>query len=199
MRLIAFVLVAFIVSGPAAAQTWKDYSYPDYSFAVMFPADPQIETTTYQVADGRSVPARIYSVRRDNNEFKVTVADLANAGLQESAVIDHAVRMLSQGGEVKVDFPHRIYQVYGRQLSVLRPDGSRTAAALFQHNGRLYQVEGIMRPGGSDTDMIQFQQSLVFERNSPNRSEETIRAIREACRGVVNNPAGLDDPRCARQ
>ncbi len=86
MRLIAFVLAAFAVSGPAAAQTWQEYSYPDNSFAVSFPADPQIETTTYQVADGRPVPARVYSVRQNNGVFKVTVADLANTGLQESAV-----------------------------------------------------------------------------------------------------------------
>ena len=119
MRLIALVLAAFVVSAPAAAQTWQEYNYPDYSFSVSFPAAPQIETTTYQVADGRSVPAHVYSARQNNGVFKVTVADLANTGLQESAVIDHAVKMLSQGGEVKVDFPHRIYQVYGRQLSLL--------------------------------------------------------------------------------
>ena len=199
MRLIAFVLAAFVVSGPAAAQTWQEYSYPENSFSLMFPAAPQIETTTYQVTDARSVPARVYSVRQNNGVFKVTVADLANTGLQESAVIDHAVKMLSQGGEVKVDFPHRIYQVYGRQLSVLGADGSRSTVAVFDTNGRLYQIEAKVLPGGNDTDLIRFQQSLVFDRSLSNRSEDTIRAIREACRGVVNNPAGLDDPRCKRQ
>jgi hypothetical protein len=53
MRTIALVLAAFVASAPAAAQSWKEYSYPDYAFSVAFPADPQIETTTYQVADGR--------------------------------------------------------------------------------------------------------------------------------------------------
>jgi|HubBroStandDraft_6_1064221.scaffolds.fasta_scaffold495947_2 hypothetical protein len=199
MRLIAFVLAAFVVSGPAAAQTWQEYSYPENSFSLMFPAAPQIETTTYQVTDARSVPARVYSVRQNNGVFKVTVADLANTGLQESAVIDHAVKMLSQGGEVKVDFPHRIYQVYGRQLSIVGADGSRSTVAVFDTNGRLYQIEAKVLPGGNDTDLIRFQQSLVFDRSLSNRSEDTIRGIREACRGVVNNPAGLDDPRCKRQ
>jgi hypothetical protein len=200
MRLIAFVLAAFAVSGPAAAQTWQEYSYPDYSFSVSFPADPQIETTTYQAADGRPVPARVYSVRQNNGVFKVTVADLANTGLEESAVIDHAVKMLSQGGEVTVNFPHRIYQVYGRQLSIKGADGSRATAAVFDTNGRLYQIEAKVLPGGSDTDLIRFQQSLIFDRDRlSNRPQDTIRAIREACRGVVNNPAGLDDPRCARR
>jgi hypothetical protein len=43
MRTIALVLAAFVASGPAAAQDWKEYSYPDYSFTVAFPAAPQIE------------------------------------------------------------------------------------------------------------------------------------------------------------
>jgi hypothetical protein len=29
-----------------------------------------------------------------------------------------------------------------------------------------------------------------------NRSDDTVRGIREACRGAAFNPAGLDDPRC---
>jgi hypothetical protein len=117
MRLIALIMAAFVISGPAAAQAWKEYNYPDYAFSVTFPADPQLETTTYQVANGRSVPAHVYSVRQNNGVFKVTIAELGNSGVQESAVIDSAVKTLSQGGEVKVDFPHRINQVYGRQHS----------------------------------------------------------------------------------
>ncbi len=198
MRMIAFVLAAFVAGGPAAAQSWKAYSYPDYSFTVAFPADPQIETTTYQVADGRSVPARAYTVRQNNSVLKVTVAELANTGLDESAVIGHAIKALSAGGEVKFDIPHRIYRVYGRQLSVLGADGSRSTVALFDYKRRLYQVEAKALPGGSDTaaDTLRFQQSLVFTDGGSNRSEDAIRAIREGCRGAAFNPAGVDDPRC---
>jgi hypothetical protein len=201
MRLIAFALAAFVASGPAAAQSWQEYSYPAYSFTVAFLADPQIETTTYQVADGRSVEARVYSVRQNNGVFKVTVAELANTNLEESAVIDHAIKSLSEGGEVKINIPHRIYKVYGRQLSILGADGSRSTVAVFDYNGRLYQIEGKALPGGDVTDIIRFQQSLVFTDGGSNRSPDAIRAIREACRGAagVANPAGPDDPRCARQ
>jgi hypothetical protein len=65
MRSIAFVLATFVASAPAAAQSWEEYSYPEYAFSVTFPADPKIETTTHEVADGRLVPARVYSVRQD--------------------------------------------------------------------------------------------------------------------------------------
>ena len=199
MRMITFVLAAFVAGGPAAAQNWLEYKYPDYAFTVVFPADPQIETTTYKVADDRAVEAHVYSVRKDNSVFKVMVAELAGTGLAENAVIDHAIKTLSEGGEVKVDVPHRIYRVYGRQLSILGADGSRSTVALFDYNGRLYQIEGKSLPGGSAAtfDLIRFQQSLVFTDGGSNRSADTIRAFREAC-GDVGNPAGLDDPRCRR-
>jgi hypothetical protein len=196
MRVIAFIVAAFVAGGPAAAQAWHEYTNPDYAFTVNFPADPQIETTTYQLADGRSVPAHVYSVRQNDGVFKVTVAELAGTGLEEGAVIDHAIKTLSQGGEVKIDIPHRIYRIYGRQLSILGADGSRSTVAVFDYNGRLYLVEGKALPGGAATvDVIRFQQSLVFTDGGSNRSADAIRAIREGCRGAAN-PAGLDDPRC---
>jgi hypothetical protein len=195
MRPIAFMLAALVAASPAAAQSWKEYSYPAYSFAVTFPTDPQIETITTQVADGRSVEARVYSVRQDRSLLAVTVAELANTGLNETAVIEHAIKRLSESGDVKVNIPHRVDQVYGRQLSVLGADGSRAMVALFDYKERLYRIEAKVLPGGSDIDMIRFQQSLIFTDGGSNRSPDAIRAIRAACREVVN-PAGLDDPRC---
>jgi hypothetical protein len=201
MRLIAFALAAFVAGGPAAAQTWQEYSYPAYSFTVAFPADPKVEATTYRLADGRTVEARVYSVRQNDSVLTVTVAELANTGLDESAVLDHAIKTLSEGAEVKINIPHRVYQVYGRQLSIAGADGSRSTVAVFDFNGRLYQIEGKALPGANPLDMLRFQQSLVFTGGGSNRSAEAIRAIREACRSAtgVANPAGEDDPRCEQR
>jgi hypothetical protein len=105
MRLIAYILATFVACSPAAAQSWMEYSYPDFAFTVSFPAEPRIETTVYQAADGRSMPARVYSVALDKGVFKITVVDLTTAALQESTVIDHAIKTLSQGGEIKLDIP----------------------------------------------------------------------------------------------
>ena len=205
MRSIPFVLAAFAFSAPALAQSWDEYSYPEYAISVAFPTNPKIETTTYEIADRRSVPARVYSARQDGGEFKMTVADLANTGLDEKAVIDHAIKRLSQGGTVRVNVPARIYQVYGRQLTVEGKDGSRSMVAMFDIMGWLYQIEAKMLPGGNEFELTRFQQSLVFERGISNRSPQELRAIREACpglAGVLNaagfpfQPAGQDDPRC---
>ena len=164
MRMIAFVLAAAAVSGTATAQNWQEYSYPEYAFTVAFPANPQVETTTYQAADGRLVEARVYSVTQDSGVFKITIADFSGAAMEESAVIDHAIKTLSQGGEIKVDIAHRISRTYGRQLSIVGTDGSHSSVAVFYYKQRLYQIEGKALPTGKDAtaDAIRFQQSLVF-------------------------------------
>ena len=202
MRIIAFAMAAFVVSGPAAAQSWEEFSYPEYAFSVAFPAHPQVDTTTYQVADNRSVPARIYSVRQANVVFRMMVAELEDINLEESAVVDHAIKMLSQSATVRLNIPARIYQVYGRQLTLEGADGSRSMVQLFDHNDRLYQIEAKALPdqnvSNPQSDMVRFHQSLDFTDGGSNRSEEAVRAIREVCRGLVNPAfgAGLDDPAC---
>jgi hypothetical protein len=190
--LMTFIPAMFAVTGPAAAQNWQEYSYPDYSFRVSFPADPQIETATYQITDDRAVEARVYSVHRKDAEFKVTVAELADPAPDETALIDHAIRKLSAGGEVKVDLPHRINRVFGRQLSILQGDGSRAAVALFDFNGRLYQIEGKSLPAGNDAtaDAIRFVQSLTFTGGGSNRSADDVRAARGACGAI--DPGGTN-------
>jgi len=190
MRLTAFALAAFLVVGPAAAQTWQEYSYPDYSFRVAFPANPQIEITTYPIVDSRSVEAHVYSVRQDNGVLKLTVAELADTGLDERVVIDHAIKTLSEGAELKVNIPHRISRVYGRQLSVLGADGSRSTIALFDYNGRLYQIEGKSLSTDATADAIRFAQSLVFTGGDSNRSPGEIQAARAACLAITPDIAG---------
>lgn len=202
MRLIAFVLAALVVSDPAAAQ-WKEYGYVNQGFGIAFPADPNIEEVPmFEASPGKMVPATIYSLRYNNSLLKVTVIDGRDANLIEDQVMQNAVRKLTQGGQVTFDYPHRIYRIYGRQMSVARPsEGSVTQAVLFFANERLYLVESTRMRGGDDTDLIKFQQSLNFDRNVANRSPETVRAIREACRSLANPAfgAGLDDPRCVRE
>jgi hypothetical protein len=173
MRFTALVLAAFVAStGPAAAQSWQEYTYPRDSFGVSFPETPKIETTTYQAADGRMVEAHVYSASEPNAVYRMTVADLSDSNMEENTVIDHAIKTLSQNAEVKVDIPHRISAVYGRQLSIAGNDGSHNSVAVFFYKKRLYQIEGKALPGGEDgtANAIRFQQSLIFTENQSNRS-----------------------------
>ncbi len=171
MRLLPAILVLLFAAAPAAAQSWKEYVYPNDLFSVAFPADPNVETVAYQAPDGRPVEARVYSVAQGGSVFRMTVADFADPAPQESEVLDHAIRMLSQGSTIKVDIPHRISRVYGRQLSLTTSDGSYSSVAVFFHKRRLYQIEGTALPGAANatSDAIRFQQSLAFTDDSTNR------------------------------
>jgi hypothetical protein len=208
MRLIVFIVAILIGGGPAVAQSWREYSYPDLFFAIAFPSDPQMETTRYQADADRSVEAHVYSVDQEDAVFKVTVAELKDTGLDESAVIDHAIKTLSQDSEVKINIPHRINRVYGRQLSIVGRDGIQSMVALFDYSGRLYQIEGKALPTGNNrtADAIRFVQSLIFTGGGYNRSAEESRAAQAACSGS-GEPGGAADAgdgrrfeiRCRRQ
>jgi hypothetical protein len=168
---VAAVLAVLWAAAPAAAQTWMEYAYPKDFFSVAFPAEPKVETTAWQAANGGAAEARVYSAAQGGGVFRMTVADLPDPALHESVVLDHAVRTLAQGKTIKVDIPHRISRVYGRQLSLAAPDGSYSSVAVFFHKQRLYQIEGTALPGAANgtSDAIRFQQSLAFTDDSTNR------------------------------
>lgn len=162
MRLITFIVAIIAASAPAGAQGWREYEYPNEGFTVAFPAEPKVETMSYQASGGRLVEARVYFVVQEGGEFKVTVADLSHTEMSEGNIMAYAVLMLSRGGEVKIDIPHSTRRIIGRQASIDGVDGSQTCASVFFHNRRLYQIEGTVPAGGSTADAIRFQQSFDF-------------------------------------
>ena len=162
MRLITFMVAIIAASAPAGAQDWAEHDYPNEGFTVAFPAEPKVETTSYQAAGGGFVEARVYFVAQQGGEFKVTVADLPLTSMSEGNVMAYAVLMLSRGGEVRIDIPHSTRRIIGRQASIDGVDGSQIYASVFFHNRRLYQIEGTVPAGGSTADAIRFQQSFDF-------------------------------------
>jgi hypothetical protein len=163
MRLITLIVAIVAASAPAGAQGWREYGYPNEGFTAAFPAEPKVETTSYQASGGRLVEARVYSVVQEGGEFKVMVADLSHIETSaEGNLMAYAVMMLSRGGEIKMDIPHSTRRIIGRQASIDGVDGSQTYASVFFHNRRLYQIEGTVPAGGSTADAIRFQQSFDF-------------------------------------
>jgi hypothetical protein len=162
MRLITFIVAIIAASTPAGAQDWKEYEYPNEGFRAAFPAEPKVETTTYQAPGRRMVEARVYFVMQEGSKLKITVADLSQIDMSEGNIMAYAVMMLSRGGEVIFNIPHSTRRIIGRQASIDGEDGSQTYASVFFHNRRLYQIEGIVPAGGSTANGIRFQQSFDF-------------------------------------
>ncbi|MEO6338839.1 MAG: hypothetical protein ABIO39_02270 [Caulobacteraceae bacterium] len=170
MRLLSLLLL--LIASPALAQIqpkgpdWRNYDYPAMGFGVHFPAEPAVVRGTYPTAGGGSVPASIYSVKLDNVEYRMTVADFSAAKTDEKTAIDGAVKTWgTDGREIKLDVEARINRRYGRELSVGGKDGSYAMVAIFFFNDRLYELAGKALPPNATIatgKTIRFQQSLQF-------------------------------------
>ena len=165
MRLSAFFF-AMIFAYPVAAADWIEYESPDHAFTVHFPADPNIDMTAYQTADGRSFDARTYSAKHEAGIFTLTVAEVPETGnqVQEEALMSDTIKKMTEGSLVKFDIPHRVRWFYGRQLGIAGASGGYSYIAVFHHNNRLFQIEGkaFVAGGQAEVDAMRFQQSLDF-------------------------------------
>ena len=162
MRLAALVAAALIVSLPALAQEWKEYSYPDSGFYAHFPAEPKVADGTYTMA-GKTVKARTYSIEHQQILYAVTVADFSHENMQEEAAINQAVTQEIGDGEVVMDIPHRINSTYGRQLMIKGKDDSRSSIAVFFRDKKLIVANGKIlasNPDKSAGEGMRFQQTL---------------------------------------
>jgi hypothetical protein len=184
MRLFVCVFAMLVAATAAGAQGWQEYAYPSYAFGVAFPAEPKVETTMYAAPDGRAAQAHVFSVTQSDAVFKMTVVELP--GMEENAVLDHAIKKLAQGSEIKLDIPARVARVYGRQLSIAGADGARASVAIFYHLGRLYQIEGRAISGNeAGSYAIRFQQSLIFTGGETDRPD-IVREARRNCRNAAD-------------
>jgi hypothetical protein len=207
MRLIVLALAAFIASGPAAAQLiappWKLYPEVTDGFLLTFPGEPELEFAKWELVPRRPADATVYSVRYNNGLFRMTVVDATDTFIKEDPIVARAIAKISEGGEVRENQPTRVYQIYGRTLSIARSDGTTTLAAVFYASERLYMLES-SGPQSASSDMFRFLRSLSFDRNVKNRTKEQLDAYWAACTRGANGgqlpllPSGLDDPRCAR-
>jgi len=171
---LGLILAALIGFRPAAADTWKDYAYPSYGFSIRFPDKPTILNAIYTTFDGTSYPARLYRVERDNIEYKVTIADFSREAWTEQEVLVQAILTLAKSGVVKVDVPHRVRTVFGRQLSIAHFDGGHSSIAVFYYRKRLYQIQGTVlasNPDPASAEATRFQQSLQFPRRDTGASD----------------------------
>jgi hypothetical protein len=189
MRLIVLVLTALIASGPAVAQAiappWKQYPEPVEGFLLTFPGEPELAYPMWELIPKRPAPASVYSVRYNNGLFKMTVVDAQNTFIKEEPIVARAIEKIAEGGKLLHNEPTRVYQVYGREISVGRPDGSTTLAVLFYVNERLYMVEAT-GPLRASSDMFLFLRSLSFDSHVRNRTKEQLDAYWASCTRGAN-------------
>jgi len=162
-------------------QGWFQYASSVDSFRIHTPGDFKIEEVEYFSEYGAVFPARVYSFESGRNHYSVTVVDYTDSKAIHAArtnrteadylslyweidirasVAYAAANLRSRGGQVTYDAYHYIDRVEGHQLQITNTDQSRSYAAIYLHESRLYIVEATVAPGLPPPGM--FQQSLEF-------------------------------------
>jgi len=188
MRITISLLILTLLNATASAQSWRTFTDGDEFFSVNFPAEPTVRDFQYASEYGATLPGKVYEVRNGDSLHSVTIVNFTeaqriyqelpdrtdegnNAALflyDQRGSIAYAARSFRQrGGEVTYDAWHHIDLVEGHQLQMTNPDQSRTYAAMYLHNGRLYVLEATVPQGSLPQGL--FQQSLSFLDEDGNR------------------------------
>lgn len=162
MRLFGVAALMLLFTGVSAAQDWFEYINRDDLFVINFPAQPNIQETTYESEFGLDLPARVYTVQSGPSRYKITVVNYMDAevGDLRGSVAWAAWEIRKRGGDIQHDGFNANDRIEGHQLHVLYPDNTRLLVAIHQYARRLYIVEATTPADG--TPGAEFQQTLVI-------------------------------------
>jgi hypothetical protein len=185
MRLSPLVPAALILclSSPSFAAEWIEYTNQADRFIVNFPVQPTVRDITWKTEFGLTLPARVHTSVDGASRFSVTVIDYSDvqkihaervkgctgypdtcgnpwAGELRGA-LDYAVAgFIERDAKVTYYAYANSDRIEGRRVQLTNPDKSRTFAAIYLHENRLYLLEGTVPPGAVPPAL--FQQSMGF-------------------------------------
>jgi hypothetical protein len=185
MRLNPLVPAALVLllSAPSVAQEWIEYYSRADSFLVNFPAQPKVQDITWRTEFGLTLPGHVHVYEDGASRFSVTVVDYANVqklhaervkgctGYPDTCGNPYAAELrgamdYAAWSFIKKDAKVTYYayansdRIEGRRVQLANADRSRTFAAIYMHENRLYILEGTV-PAGAPPPAL-FQQSMGF-------------------------------------
>jgi hypothetical protein len=176
--LIAASVFCFV--GPTFAQGWVQFTSELDRFQIQSLGELEMHETTFDSEYGAVMPSRVYTYEDGPNHYSVTVVDYTDAErihaerLNRSeadyelyweidvraSVAYAATNLRNRGGEVTYDAYHYIDRIEGQQLQITNNDLSRTYAAIYLHDSKLYIVEATVARGSIPPGF--FQQSMQW-------------------------------------
>ncbi len=165
----------------AVAQRWIPYASATDGFRIMAPGEFAIEEIDFETEYGIVVPARIFSHENDTGRYSVTVVDyresqrLHDERLREIGAIYQPIygqvdvrgsvayaakKIRDRASTIEYDAYHYISRIDGHQLQTTNPDQTRTFAAIYLYESRLYVIDATASSDIAPPGM--FQQSLEF-------------------------------------
>lgn len=195
MHWIIAAVFSLLIAVPSFAQEWTTFTSRADFFAVNFPGEPKVQDITYRTEYSIDLPGHVYSYTDGSSRYSVTVVDYTNVeklhqdrarsckaelGDVDSCNPQFQSRTDLRGAIVFATWSffqrdakvtHYTYSyadlVEGHQLQLANKDGSRTFAAIYMHENRLYILEGTVPEGAPPPGL--FQQSLQFLDKDGNR------------------------------
>ena len=178
-RLFTAALVLCFVD-PVYSQGFTQFTSERDRFEIFTPGPLEMRETTFDSEYGAVLPQRVYSYEDGPDRYSITVRDYTEAQrvhaerenrteadyeiyweIDVRASIAYAAWQLRQrGGEATFDAYHYIDRVEGHQLQITNDDQSRTYAAIYLHDSKLYIVEATVALGSIPPGF--FQQSLQW-------------------------------------
>ena len=165
----------------AIAQRWMPYTSATDGFRIMTPGEFAIEEIDYETEYGIVVPAKVFSHENDTGRYSVTVVDYRDAqqlhdkrlreigGIYQpiyaqvdvrGSIAYAAKKIRDRASTIDYDAYHYISRIEGHQLQTTNPNQTRTFAALYLYESRLYVIDATASPEIAPPGM--FQQTLEF-------------------------------------
>ena len=178
----AFIL-SMAIPSLSFGQEWIEYYSRDDRFLVNFPKQPQVSTVMWPTEFGLTMPARVHLSQDAASRYSVTVVDYTdieklhgervkgctlypdqctNQGQNElHGALDFAAwNFIKRDGKVTYYAYANSDRIEGRRVQLTNPDKSRTFAAIYMHENRLYILEATV-PATAPPPAL-FQQSMGF-------------------------------------
>lgn len=170
MRLgLPLIAAAALFAAPVAAADWQQVSFPDQQFVIETPVPLVKGSGNYRSAVVGQMPTVTYTGELDKIRYRVTVVDISKQPADPENLFAEMESILEGQGKVLENDSQRIgngrIAHFGRELLVQAKDGGLRRIGLMYANGRLYQIEGTVLPGG-DTQSIfpeRFAGSILFD------------------------------------
>lgn len=151
--LVSLCLIFLPIAGHT--QAWQEFVSAEDHFRVYFPVAPASEEISYMIEDDMTIAARRWSAQWADQDFVVTVVDLADHYPAHDTIVQgsmaHAATNIRRMTRLTEDITHDSYARYARipshLLTINKPDGDRLYALIVLHQDdvldarRLYILE----------------------------------------------------------
>jgi hypothetical protein len=176
---LPLIAAATLFAVPVAAAEWQQLVFPDQQFVIETPVPLVKGSGNYRSAVVGQMPTVTYTGELDKIRYRVTIVDISKQPADPQNLFEEMESQIEAQGKVIENDSQRIdngkLAHFGRELLIQAKDGSLRRIGLMYGNGRLYQIEGTVLPGG-DTQSIfpeRFAGSILFDLDLKAREERS--------------------------